>query len=283
MAQPPASARGDGGRSWYTFGGAPSMNDSLKMFLIALVTAVATQLLLGPYVLRLQGVLPTETGLAQSGRVEQSTQTAPPPASETQLAAPNLDGMKVDEARDRFRDKGIVIIEDGERDGSGAEPGTIIQQRPAPGATLSSKEIRVIVAKGVEAVAVPDVLGRELAEARAALVEAGFEVPEPTKEASDKPKGTVIKQIPNPGARGRVGSSVRLVLAEEAGIEVPKVKGVHMRRAKEALVEAGLAVGRVRRAEHPELGEGWVLQQTPAPGEMVPPGTEVELVVVAPN
>jgi beta-lactam-binding protein with PASTA domain len=93
----------------------------------------------------------------------------------------------------------------------------------------------------------------------------------------------VIQQAPNPGARTRVGSVVRLVVAEEAAIEVPKVKGMHQRRAKELLEEAGLALGRVRRAEHPELGEGWVLQQTPAPGEKVPPGTEVELVVVAPN
>jgi hypothetical protein len=263
------------------------MNDSLKMFLIALVTAVATQFLLGPYILRLQGALPTELGLAASGKVDPGTSSPSAPSSaptaDTQLAAPNLDGMKVDEARDRFRDKGLVIIEDGERDGSGAEPGTIIQQRPAPGASLSSKEIRVIVAKGVEAVAVPDVLGKTLAEARAALVESGFEVPEPTREASEQPKGTILQQVPNPGARARVGSMVRLAIAEEAAVEIPKLTGMHLRRAKEALEEAGLTLGRVRRAEHPTLGEGWVLKQVLAPGDRVPPGTEIELVVVAPN
>jgi beta-lactam-binding protein with PASTA domain len=261
------------------------MNDSLKMFLIALVTAVATQFLLGPYILRLQGALPADPALASSGKVDPGT-TAPAPSTltpETQLAAPNLDGMKVADARDRFRDKGIVIIEDGERDGSGAEPGTIIQQRPVPGATLSSKEIRVIVAKGAETFAVPDVLGKDLSEARGALVEAGFEVPEPTREASDKPKGTILRQVPNPGARVTAGSPVRLVVAEQAAVEIPKVTGMHLRRATEALEEAGLKLGRVRRAEHPELGENWVLRQSPAPGDQVPPGTEVELVVVAPN
>ena len=34
------------------------MNDSFKMFIIALVTAVTTQLLLAPYILKLQGFEP---------------------------------------------------------------------------------------------------------------------------------------------------------------------------------------------------------------------------------
>lgn len=259
------------------------MNDALKMFLIALVTTIASQLLLGPYILKLQGVMPiTPTTVAPM--VEQSAPAPTPTSGETtKLAAPNLEGILVDEARDRWRAKGIEIIEEDERDGSGAEPGTILQQRPAPGAELSTREIRVVVARKSEASKVPDVTGKSVDDARKQLEGAGFEVPPPTPEASDKPANTVLRQAPDAGESAKKGSVVRLVIAEPAGIEVPKFTGLYLGKAKKAITDAGLVVGAIRRVEHAELGQDYVLKQTPVAGEKVPPGTEVELVVVAPN
>lgn len=257
------------------------MNDSLKMFFIALVTTVASQLLLGPYLLKLQGVVPiAPTSVA--AKVEQGT----PPAggtSEAKLAAPNLEGIPVAEARERWGAKGIDIIEEGERDGSGAEPGTIVQQRPAPGAELSSKEVRVIVARKSEMQAVPDVTGKGIDDARKALEAAGFTVGDATPEASDKPPNTVLRQTPGAAESAKQGSIVRLVVAEPAGIEVPKITGLYLGKAKQAIEEAGLKVGSIRRVEHAERGGGYVLKQTPVAGEKVPPGTSIELVAVAPN
>lgn len=256
------------------------MNDSLKTFLIALVTAVAVQFLLAPYVLKLHGLVTEPTGPT----TRQDTGGAQAnPGGDTKLAAPNLEGMLVEEARERWKSKGIEIIVEGERDGSGAEPGTIVVQRPAPGAELSSKEIRVTVARKSEDVAVPDVMGKGIDEARKALTDAGFEVADPSPEASDKPPNTIIRMTPAAGEKAKNGSIVRLVVSQAAAIEVPKFTGLYLGKAKKAIVDAGLKVGRVKRVEHSELGEDYVLRQTPAPAEKVPPGTEVELVVVAPN
>ncbi|MBK6917545.1 MAG: PASTA domain-containing protein [Deltaproteobacteria bacterium] len=259
------------------------MNDALKMFLIALVTTIASQLLLGPYILKLQGVMPiTPTTVAPM--VEQSVPAPSGGGVEgAKLAAPNLEGILVDEARDRWRAKGIEIIEEDERDGSGAEPGTILQQRPAPGAELSTREIRVVVARKSEASKVPDVTGKAVDDARKQLEEAGFEVPAPSPEASEKPANTVLRQTPAAGEGAKKGSVVRLVIAEPAGIEVPKFTGLYLGKAKKAITDAGLVIGPIRRVEHAELGQDYVLKQTPVAGEKVPPGTEVELVVVAPN
>lgn len=256
------------------------MNDSLKTFLIALVTAVAVQFLLAPYVLRLHGLVAEAPG-ANAAKPEGGAQ--PHATGDAKLAAPNLEGMLVDDARERWKAKGIEIVVEGERDGSGAEPGTIVVQRPAPGAELSSKEIRVTVARKSEDVAVPDVVGKGIDDARKALTEAGFEVADPTPEASDKPPNTVLKVTPAAGEKAKSGSIVRLTVSQAAGIEVPKFTGLYLGKAKKAIVDAGLKVGRIKRVEHSELGEDYVLRQTPAPLEKVPPGTEVELVVVAPN
>lgn len=256
-----------------------SMNDYFKMFLIALVTAVASQLLLTPYIMRLQGY-----ERAPATAPPTTVSAAPAPAQPEKLSAPNLEGMTVTEARDRWRDKGLVIIEDGERNVADADPETIVQQRPAAGAELTStREIRVIVAQASKDQAMPDVIGQPEAKARATLIAAGFEVADARREASDKTKGTILKQVPNAGAQAKHGSVVRLTVAEPAAIKVPKVKGMMLSQAKKALVAEGLTIGRVRRVEDPERGQNRVLRQTPAPGDQVPPGTEVELIVVAPN
>jgi serine/threonine-protein kinase len=256
------------------------MNDSLKTFLISLVTAVAVQFLLAPYVLRLHGLV-TETASGPTARSEGGG--TPVTAGDTKLAAPNLEGMLVDDARERWRAKGIEIIVEGERDGSGAEPGTIVVQRPAPGAELSSKEIRVTVARKSADVAVPDVVGKTIEDARKALEGAGFEVADPAFEASDKPPNSILRMTPGAGQIAKSGSIVRLVVSQTAAIEVPKFTGLYLGKAKKAIVDAGLKVGRIKRVEHAELGQDYVLRQTPAPAEKVPPGTEIELVVVAPN
>ncbi|MCH9686117.1 MAG: PASTA domain-containing protein, partial [Deltaproteobacteria bacterium] len=120
------------------------MNDSFKMFIIALITAVASQLLLGPYILKLQGYVPASEfeALLRAKTVAAPPRPAPaaaPTPAPAQLNAPNLEGMPVAEARERWRAKGLTIIEDGERADSGAEVGSIIEQRPAPGLPLASK------------------------------------------------------------------------------------------------------------------------------------------------
>lgn len=265
------------------------MNDAFKMFLIALVTALAVQLLLGPYILELQGFVPagkqpaTQAHTKLEHGTEPSTTTPPPAPAEPKLNAPNLEGMTVEAARERWREKGLVVIEDDERSDSGAAPGTILDQRPAAGSPLASLEIRVTVAKAAPDANVPGVVGKPLEEARKALTDAGFEVAAPTTEASREPKGTVIKQSPAAGEPAKQKSIVRLVVAEAAGIAVPKVTGIYLAKAKKTLQEAGLTVGAVRRVEHEELGQDFVLRQDPKPGAEVPPGTEVELTVVAPN
>ena len=258
------------------------MNDYFKMFLIALVTSVASQLLLTPYIIKLQGLdsaAPTPTNAARS-----SSPSAPTADGAEKLSAPNLEGMTVDAARERWRSKGLVIIEDGERNVTAADPGTIVQQRPSAGAELSSnKEIRVVVAKASSNVELPDVVGKPYDAARTELVKAGLEVPEPVTEVSNEDPNTVLKQVPAAGSKAKDGSVVRLTIAEPLSVEVPKLKGLYLSGAKKKLAEVGLGVGRIRRVEDPERGENYVLRHDPSPGDKVSPGTEVEITVVAPN
>lgn len=263
------------------------MNDALKTFLIALVTAVVVHVLLTPYILRFHGYGPPGTLTTVSGPLEGKVPApvaAPvvqPPAA-PKLFAPDLDGMTLEEARNRFRAKGISIVEEGERAQPGVVPGTILTQRPRGGEALETMEIRVTVAKAGEHVRVPDVVDKTEEDARALLVQAGFEVPESEREASDEPPGVVIRQSPNPGATSQSGALVRLTIATSE-VEVPKLRGKLLKQARDALEDAGLKVGPIKRREHPELGENRVLSQEPAAGDRAEVGSEVSLVIVAPN
>jgi beta-lactam-binding protein with PASTA domain len=268
------------------------VQDYLKTFLISLITAVAVLFLLGPVMLKLNqpaGPRPQSEAPAQAPVEPQQ----PAPA---QLTAPNLQGLALREARERWRAEGIVIIEDSQRVDATVEPGTILSQIPAGGAPLQTKEIRVVVASAPEMVPVPSVIGKSATEATETLVAAGFEVPAPEKEASSEAPGKVLRQEPNAGSKTMKGALVRLVVSGESVgadtggavepvgmIEVPKVVGMSLDRARKTLEDAGLGVGAVRHKEDPELSARRVLSQKPSAGSEVVAGTAVDLVIVAPD
>lgn len=271
-----------------------SVQDYVKIFLVSLITSVAVLFLLGPVMVKMnQPAGPRPQAEAQVQPPAEQPQPQPTPAAE--LTAPNLQGLALREARERWRAQGIVIIEDSQRVDPSAEPGTILSQIPSGGAPLLTKEIRVVVAAAPELVTVPSVVGKSATEATEALVAAGFEVPAPDKEAASEPAGTVLRQEPNAGSKSEKGSLVRLVISgepeaatdgppdEPATVEVPKVTGMPLGRARDKIEKAGLTVGSVREREDPELSGNRVLSQSPSAGSDVAPGTAVDLVIVAPG
>lgn len=259
------------------------MKDALLAFLISLATSVAVLFTLGPVMLEMNQVAP-----APPPAVAAPTPT-PTPASGTKdgdraktSTAPNVEGMDIATARDRWRAQNILVIEDGSRVDTGVSPGTILTQIPSAGAVMERPELRVIVARAPDLTGVPNVLDQKIEDARETLVQAGFEVPPETREASDERAGTVIAQDPNPGAQSERGGIVRLTVAA-ALVEVPRLYGKPLDRARKDLEKAGLSLGEVSQREDPELSGRRVLSQVPDAGERVERGTTVNLVIVAPD
>lgn len=266
------------------------MNDTVKMFLISLITAVLVQVLLGPQIMKMQqqqGMLPTPAPVAVAPAPGQSAPAVvtPPPAvvadPSAPIPAPNLMGSIIRDARKVASAQGIVLIEEESREAPDAQPGEILEQNPAPGVMLTTREIRVHIAKGKEA-RIPNLVGKPIAEARTALAEMGVEITEVQKDSSKTP-GTVLAQKPLPNVKLSPGTAVELTIATLPLIEVPALTGKYLNSAKTALKDTGLELGDIRRTEHEEHGENYVLRQDPAAGSKVPFGTVVNLTVVAPN
>jgi len=266
------------------------MNDTVKMFLISLITAVLVQVVLGPQIMKMQqqqGLLPTpvQVAPAQPGQTAPVVVVAPPPAAVADptaaIPAPNLVGTPIRDARKVASSQGIVLIEEGSRDAPDAQPGEILEQNPLPGVMLTTREIRVQTAKAKEA-RIPNLVGKPIAEARQSLSDLGVEVTEVQKDSSKTP-GTVLAQKPLPNVKLSPGTPVELTIATLPLIEVPALTGKYLNSAKTALKDTGLELGDIRRTEHEEHGENYVLRQDPAAGSKVPFGTVVNLTVVAPN
>jgi serine/threonine-protein kinase len=132
------------------------------------------------------------------------------------------------------------------------------------------------------AVAVPDVIGFSKAEAEQALTSRGLAVAYTPAEASNTiDVDDVIRQNPPSSTDLAAGGTVMLTLsAGPAPVTVPNLSGVTELSAKSQLTAAGLvAADQTRQEPSDTFAAGQVVTTDPAPGQPVPMGTVVTIVV----
>ncbi len=140
--------------------------------------------------------------------------TGPPLA-----AVPDVVGLKAEAARARIEAQGFVAVEKAED--SEKPAGTVTRQDPRPGTVLpmgAAVTYWVSTGRPPESV-VPDVLGLDQEEARAAIVEAGFSprvIREPCADSGCPGPGKVWKQSPPAGSQAAKGSEVTIWVTPRA-------------------------------------------------------------------
>ena len=159
-------------------------------------------------------------------------------------------------------------------------PGLVIGTEPAANTEVRRFErVDLLVSRGPELFAVPDLGGRTQDEAAAELEAAGLAVGALDQEYSESvPAGVILRQDPEQGAERRRGSVVDLVVSlGPAPIAVPDVVGLAEEDAVAALEEAGLVpvVGETREYSR-TVPAGAVMGQSPS-GTDVQRGTGVTL------
>ena len=131
-----------------------------------------------------------------------------------QTPVPDVVGMTEREARLALQGEGFSVSE-AVPEVSDLPRGQVLATIPAVGqvATLPAA-VRLRTSAGPSSVAVPDVTGRPLAEARVQLEQVGLTTGRATtgSDGSGAP-GTVVRQDPAPGTSVRAGSAVRLTVA----------------------------------------------------------------------
>jgi serine/threonine-protein kinase len=154
--------------------------------------------------------------------------------------------------------------------------GLVISTSPLAGEKLKRDEaVSLLVSRGVQPVAVPDVVGKKLDEAQRILAKASLGAKVKEKYDDKVPDGVVISQAP---AKGKAPKNSDITLVVSKGgtpTPVPDVVGKGLNEATQILEAAGFTVRNFNLPGGPDT----VLDQSPNGGGMAPKGSRVTLSV----
>nr|WP_275587072.1 Stk1 family PASTA domain-containing Ser/Thr kinase [Arcanobacterium pluranimalium] len=159
------------------------------------------------------------------------------------------------------------------------EKGKVVSQEPAAGDSVPhDSEVKIAISQGREPVKVPNVVGKDSAQAQDLLAKAGLKASASEEYSNTVPKGQVISQDPNEGTSLYRNDTVKLVISKGPQlVQVPDVFGKQEKEAITILKNAGFQV----EVERILFGVfGTVRAQNPGAGEMVLPGSTIKLKVV---
>ena len=211
---------------------------------------------------------------------------------------PDLTGLAQADAVAAIQAAGFEPGEPTETFDPAVPQGNVIDQSPAPGEQAEPGiEVDYSVSAGPEPVIVPDVSGIPEADAVIALEAAGLTVGERIERTNRRvAAGDVIRTRPEAGEIAAPGSTVELFISigqpaspspsptstpqpTSALATVPDVSGLPESDAIAAIEAAGLLVGEITERTNRRVPTGAAIRTRPEAGEIVEPGTAVELVI----
>ena len=192
-------------------------------------------------------------------------------------AVPSVVGRTEDFARTTIEDNNLTVGTAERHYSSKVAEGSVIATKPAAGVELKRDQVVVLViSDGPEPVAVPNVVGQPVDQAKAAVTDAGLEPQVREKFDEAVPAGTVISQSPEGNRTAGKGSVLKLVVSKGPPlVDVPDVKGKNVAEAQALITAAGL----VPSVQQLPGGPGTVLNQNPGGGDRAPKGSTVTLYV----
>jgi eukaryotic-like serine/threonine-protein kinase len=187
---------------------------------------------------------------------------------------PDENGKAYDEAAAQLTSMRLVPKRQDVYDDTMPQGNVLSTDPPKDSVVPPGSEVVVKVSKGKAPISVPNVVGKNVDDARQQLQSMGLTVAV-QQQQSDKPNDTVIAQDPPDGSGVEKGA--RIILTVSSGppmVTVPDVtnKGYNFDQANQILQQAGLTGMKVF-----DFPGGQVRQQNPPAGTQVPSGTQVQL------
>ncbi len=200
-----------------------------------------------------------------------------PPAPDS--IVPDLHGVTENDARANATVAHVALLVAAHEPSAEAKTGTVLRQSIAAGQHVS-RDYPVSIVLADEIPKVPNVGDLTVPEARQRLEQKGFTLTVGgTIANATVPLDHIFDQLPKADTALAKGSAVTVQVSSGPGdVLVPKLVGVGLTQAKADLEKLGVkAVVRwVAMAETPTYV---VLNQKPAPGEKVKPGSDIQLTV----
>jgi serine/threonine-protein kinase len=133
------------------------------------------------------------------------------------VIVPTLVGLPLPQAQEELKKAGLRLNSKVlTREDPGAEPNEVLASNPVGGDEVDARTVvQLTVAAGE--ITVPNVVGLTLDQAQEKLELSGFRHRLGTDEFSDKPVGTVIKQVPEADGKRKLPRNSPIVLIRSSG------------------------------------------------------------------
>ncbi|MFE0806882.1 Stk1 family PASTA domain-containing Ser/Thr kinase [Streptomyces sp. NPDC058794] len=158
--------------------------------------------------------------------------------------------------------------------------GNVCSQNPQQGTEVKKKSsVELVVSTGAPKIAVPNVIDKNIDEAKQQLEDKGFIVDTKQTESSQD-EGTVLSQDPDPGKELEKGSTVTLEVAKPVEkATVPDVVGRTCDEAKSQMENSDLDGECTDQPTNDPNQVGKVISTTPSSGQPVDKGSKVTIFV----
>ncbi|MGS2619483.1 Stk1 family PASTA domain-containing Ser/Thr kinase [Micromonospora sp. LZ34] len=188
------------------------------------------------------------------------------------LPVPDVVGKDFELAEADLTNAKLIAVKGASRYDDNLPAGVVIDTNPKVGTEVKpGDKITLVLSKGRAPVSVPNLVGKSLTDARAALAKLGL-VPVETYKDSDKPRDEVLGQSPADGTGVEKGTQVKLDVSKGPPLTVvPRVVDLPCPQAKQLLESQGFPVAVQFNPN------GIVRYQNPVENSQVPPGTQVTL------
>ena len=197
------------------------------------------------------------------------------------VEVPDVRGKKLEDAR-KIIESAHLRVGTVEKKASEQPAGTVIEQVPEAGKEVPmNAPVNLVIAKP-RLIEVPNVQGKNLEEARAAIEEAHLKVGNIEEKTSEQPAGTVIEQTPKAGEEATVNTAINLRISKPKMVKVPKAVGKSLKDAEKAIEKANLVLGKVTEKES-EKPPNTVIEQAPGARKQAPIHSEVDVTISVPR
>ncbi len=219
---------------------------------------------------------PAANEQAEEGSVVTITLSAGPETA----TVPDVTGRTVDEASQLIIEAGFVTRQQAEENAD-VEEGLVIRTDPAANATAAvNSTVTIFYSSGPTTIAIPDVRGQSVNDARNTLAGAGFTgtIQERQEASNDVAEGQVIGTEPGAGQQAPANATITLIVSSGRGqVGVPNVEGLTEDNARAQL--QGFDVQTREQDVNDPNQDGRVLSQNPTAGTQVDQGSTVTLVI----
>ncbi|WBB91899.1 Stk1 family PASTA domain-containing Ser/Thr kinase [Verrucosispora sp. WMMC514] len=186
---------------------------------------------------------------------------------------PDVVGKEFDLAEADLVSAQLEVVKGTARYDDSLPEGIVVATDPKAGEEVKpGDEITLILSKGRAPITVPNLVGKNLNDARNQIAQLGLVLVEPTRKESDKPRDEVIGQSPAAGGGVEKGAQIRLEVSEGPPlVTVPRVVDLPCQQAKQVLESQGFPVA-------VQFNPNAVTRfQNPNENAQVAPGTQITI------